>query len=122
MSGWQNGNQPATAVDVVSAGVVVVTVAVGWVYSLHQMASTSGDSSGTAWLLGLAAIATLGAGMAFRARQRRHSALVACGLLLVAVSLTVFAYPLNVAVLLCALAQLWVHRGDRTHVGIGLLR
>ncbi|MDQ1484945.1 MAG: hypothetical protein QOJ62_638 [Actinomycetota bacterium] len=85
--------------------VALITVALGWTVALDQAVRDGFTAKGgTAWLIALAAVATAGAIVAIAARQRH--AVAAIGLFLVACSPTVFAYPVNVLVLLFALAEL----------------
>jgi hypothetical protein len=86
--------------------VALITVALGWAVALDQAVRDgfTAKGGGTAWMIALAVVATAGAIVAIAARQRH--AVVAFGLFLVACSPTVFAYPVNVLVLVFALAEL----------------
>lgn len=84
---------------------VLVSLVLGWDTALRQLSEGSGSDSGTAWLLALAAIATLGATLLIAAQGRHRHLLAALALVLVAVSPTVFAYPINVVVLALAITE-----------------
>jgi hypothetical protein len=97
----------------VPAVVVLLTLACGWRTSVGQLVDGSGTASGTAWLLAMSAAATLG-GLALLVAHRRCRRLItATALVLVALSPTVFAYPLNLAVLALAVAELALPRQAR---------
>jgi hypothetical protein len=100
----------------VAAVVVLLTLGCGWQTTAGQLADGSGTAGGTAWLVALSAVATLG-GLALLVgrRQRRHL-VAAVALVLVALSPTGFAYPLNLAVLALAVAQLALLRRARPAV------
>lgn len=85
--------------------VVVLTLVVGWVVVLTQARNVGLGDSGTRWLTVCALIATAAAGLWFRAGWRRPSWRAAVGLALVALSPTVFFYPLNVCVMIAAIGE-----------------
>jgi hypothetical protein len=82
---------------------VAVTLLVGWMVSGGQLLRDGWIAGGgTAWLLVLSAVATLAGAAAFVAQRTEGHAWTAVGLVVVAVSPSVFAYPLNVALLVFA--------------------
>jgi hypothetical protein len=84
---------------------VAATVLMGWVVAIQQLLEDGWIAGGgTASMLVFALLATFGAAGAARLHQRGHSTASGVGLLVVAASPTVFAYPLNVAVIVVALA------------------
>src|SRR4029078_2834983 len=92
---------PAIAVRLL----VAVTVLMGWVVAIQQLLEDGGTAGGgTASLLVFALLATFGAAGAARLHQRGHVTASGICLLVVVASPTVFAYPLNVAVVVVALA------------------
>ncbi|BEP16500.1 hypothetical protein acdb102_48110 [Acidothermaceae bacterium B102] len=86
--------------------VVLATLAVGWSTSLEAFVEGPATGADAPVLLGLSVIATAGAVVAAAARRRGQHWLVALALVLVALSPTVFVYPLNLAVLGLAFAEL----------------
>lgn len=85
--------------------VALITVSLGWAFVLDQIVRDGFIAgAGTAWLIALAALATAGI-LLVVAANRRHL-VAASGLALVACSPTVFVYPINILVLLFALAEL----------------
>ena len=92
---------PAIAVRLL----VAATVLMGWVVAIQQLLEDGWIAGGgTASLLVFALLATSGAAGAARLHQRGHVTASGVCLLVVAASPTVFAYPLNVAVVVVALA------------------
>ena len=86
---------------------VAATVLVGWFVVVDQLVHdgfTSG--SGTLWLAAFATAATAGALTLFAASHAHQHGLRALGLAITALSPTVFAYILNIAVLGLAVTEL----------------
>ena len=84
---------------------VAATVLTGWVVAIQQLLEDGWIAGGgTASLLVFALLATFGAAGAAWLHQRGHLTASGACLLVVAASPTVFAYPLNVAVIVVALA------------------
>lgn len=81
------------------------TVLVGWAAGLKQLLDEGWIAGGgTGWLLGAALLATIAAAAAAWLHRRGSPRAAGVCLLVVAVSSpTVFAYPLNVAVIIVAL-------------------
>jgi hypothetical protein len=92
---------------------VGISIAIGWDTSLRELANGSGVQSGTMWLLALSFIATVGGVLLFAAHRRSQRLLAGLALVLVAVSPTVFAYPINILVVALAVAELVGPRGAR---------
>ena len=82
-------------VDRVAAAAVVL---VGWVVVAHQWATEDVSGGGSVWLTLFAAAATVGAVVVFSAWDVDQHGLRAFGLVVAAVSPTLFAYPVNVMV------------------------
>jgi hypothetical protein len=95
---------------------VAVTVLFGWLVSAGQLLRDGWTAGGgTAWLLAMSAIATLAAWMMFAAQRAGRHGWTAVGLAAVAVSPTVFAYILNVAILVLALVEIGLAVANRRH-------
>ena len=95
-----------SALDILELVVVAVTVLIGWVVFAGQLGRDGWIAGGgTAWLLALSAIATLGAGGAVAARRAGRHDLTAMGLTVTATAPTGFAYIFNAAVLILALIE-----------------
>lgn len=102
-----DGQRSSSSSAAIACGLLVgVTIAVGWIAAVDTVTNGGNETSGNALLLTFAIIATVGACIAYFAWRAQHRTLVALGLLLVVASPTVFAYPLNVAVLLCSVVVL----------------
>lgn len=84
---------------------VGATVLVGWVAALQQLLDEGWIAGGgTGWLLGAALLATTAAAAAaWLDRRDHHRAAGVCLLVVATSSPTVFAYPLNVAVIILAI-------------------
>lgn len=98
----------STAARLARMIVVGVTVIVGWFIVLSQAAGDGWVNGGTIVLLTCAVIATAGAVLAYRSLLAERHGWAALGLALVTVSPTVFAYPLNLIVLILAMAELTI--------------
>jgi hypothetical protein len=93
----------------VEALVALTTVAAGWLVFADQLRSDGWIAGGgTGWLLAAAVLATSGAAIAVTARRSGHHAWTATGLALVALSPTVFAYVLNLAVIVLAVYEVLI--------------
>lgn len=81
------------------------TVLVGWAAGLKQLLDEGWIAGGgTGWLLGAALLATIAAAAAaWLNRRGRPRTAGVCLLAVAVISPTVFAYPLNVAVIIVAL-------------------
>ncbi|MDX6256509.1 MAG: hypothetical protein QOJ11_2843 [Frankiales bacterium] len=84
-----------------------LTVLVGWADVVGQLRSGSGRGDGDGWLLGFAVVATLGLTVLLVAQRHGRHLYAALALVLVAVSPTVFAYPLNLAILALVVVELF---------------
>jgi hypothetical protein len=94
------------AVFSIERAVAVVTVLVGWLVVLSQLLGDGPSThTGTAWLLVLAAIATGGCSYFLIAQRAGQHGRIALGLMLAALSPTVFAYPLNAVLLVFAVLE-----------------
>ena len=84
---------------------VGATVLVGWAVGLEQLLDEGWIAGGgTGWLLGAALLATIAAAaVAWLDRRGRPGTAGVCLLVVAVISPTVFAYPLNVAVIIVAL-------------------
>jgi hypothetical protein len=77
--------------DIVELVVVAVTVVTGWVITIWQLDRNDWiTGGGTAWLFTFCVVATLGAGLAFVARQNGWHTLTAVALIVVAISPTFY--------------------------------
>lgn len=86
-----------------------ITVAVGWAVAVQQLVRDGWiEGGGTAWLFAGAAVGTLGLLVVFAAGKPDARGFRALGLVLAAVSPTVFAYPLNALLLVAAVIELAV--------------
>jgi hypothetical protein len=98
--------KPRRALAVIAAYLLVgATVLVGWMAGLQQLLDEGWIAGGgTGWLLGAASLATIAAAAAAWQDRRGHPRSASVCLLVVAASSpTVFAYPLNLAVIFVAL-------------------
>jgi hypothetical protein len=89
----------------------------GWLVFAHQLASDGWlNGGGTAWLLALAAVATVGALVSIAALTSGRPGWASLGLTITAASPTVFAYPLNLLLLILAIieAALAISTGRRS--------
>lgn len=82
-------------------------VAVGWAVAVGQLADVGWLSGGgSSWLLVLATVATLGAILLTWSASRRSHLIAAFGWTLIAMSPTVFAYPLNLLAVVLGAVEL----------------
>jgi len=98
------------------AVVALATVAVGWLVFADQLSNDGWSAGGgTGVLLAAAVVATAGAAIAVMARRVGRHAWTAIGLALVVLSPTVFAYVLNLGVIVLAVYEVLIavrHRGS----------
>jgi hypothetical protein len=97
----------------VELALAALTVLVGWGAVVGQLRTAGSPADGTAWLVGFAVVATLGlAGLLVAQRNGRH-AHAALALVLVALSPTVFAYPLNLLIVGLVIVELFASSARR---------
>jgi hypothetical protein len=95
-----------TQLQTVELALAALTVLVGWGAVVGQLRTAGSPADGTAWLVAFAAVATLGlAGLAGAQRHGWHVQ-AALALVLVALSPTVFAYPLNLLIVGLVIVEL----------------
>lgn len=100
--------------------VAAVTILLGWFVGLRQLATDGWiNGGGTGWLLFLALVASLAGGGAFWLQGRDHEEAAAVTFLVVAVSPTVFAYPLNLVIVVAAFVRFFRARHHRSRVTAG---
>jgi hypothetical protein len=99
----RRSSSPLTYIaSVLAVGVVLL----GWTVCIDQLATDGWTSGGgMAWLLALAALATIGAVTVTRALLAGRHGWAAIGLVFTAASPTVFLYPLNVLLLILAIIE-----------------
>lgn len=98
--------QTRSSLVYVSSAIALSGTALGWAIFIGQLATDDWVSGGgTAWMLVLAALATVGVVTAIPALWSGRHGWAAVGLAITAVSPTVFAYPLNVLLLILAVVE-----------------
>src|SRR4051812_16850634 len=111
-----NGMSKLSISSSLVAATAAAVAAVGWAVFADQLANDGWTSGGgTAWLGVFACVASVGVYVVVVALAAGRHLIAALGLLFVAASPTVFAYPLNIIVLLMAAGEAWRAVASRTH-------